>query len=206
MPAPGETILYVRCADDADENARIYAFAAAPSNALGADGDMAVIVSGGSSKLQQKIGGSWTDVAGSGGSVSSVFGRSGAVVAASGDYTSTLVTNSSTVAGATVTAALDQLVSQAVPTGGTAGQYLRKASGTNYDDAWATVASGEVTNSSGVAGATVTASVRRRGGTGRLSTPTPYAGRGGRSARGRPSSSTRAVLPTRSTWTKTLGT
>lgn len=159
MAAPGDTFLFVRCYDDGDESAQVWAFTAVPSNSLGADGDMGIIVDGASSKLQQKIGGTWTDVAGSGGSVSSVFGRTGAVVATAGDYTSTLVTNSSTVAGATVTAALDQLVSQAVPTGGTAGQYLRKASGTNYDDAWATIASGEVTNASAVVGATVTAAL-----------------------------------------------
>ena len=159
MAAPGDTFLFVRCYDDGDESAQVWAFTAVPSNSLGADGDMGIIVNGASSKLQQKIGGTWTDVAGSGGSVSSVFGRTGAVVATAGDYTSTLVTNSSTVSGATVTAALDQLVSQAVPTGGTAGQYLRKASGTNYDDAWATIASGEVTNSSTVSGATVTAAL-----------------------------------------------
>lgn len=43
------------------------------------------------------------------GAVSSVFGRIGAVVAAASDYTSTLVSNVSTVAGATITAALDAL-------------------------------------------------------------------------------------------------
>src|SRR4051812_25415154 len=41
--------------------------------------------------------------------VSSVFGRSGAVVAATNDYTSTQVTNSSTVAGTGVTGALNTL-------------------------------------------------------------------------------------------------
>lgn len=41
--------------------------------------------------------------------VSSVFGRAGAVVATLGDYTSSLITNSSGVAGATVTAALNTL-------------------------------------------------------------------------------------------------
>ncbi len=41
--------------------------------------------------------------------VSSGFGRAGAVLAANGDYNSTQVTNSSSVAGATVTAALNTL-------------------------------------------------------------------------------------------------
>lgn len=43
------------------------------------------------------------------GAVSSVFGRIGAVVATLGDYTSSLVSNVSAVAGATVTAALNAL-------------------------------------------------------------------------------------------------
>lgn len=137
MPAPGETILYVRCADDADESARVYAFTAVPSNSLGADGDMAIIVNGGSSKLQQRIGGTWTDVAGGGGgSVSSVFGRTGAVVAVSGDYTSTTVTNSSGVSGATVTAALNTLDGQRLPAGGALGNVIEKDSGTDYDVSW----------------------------------------------------------------------
>jgi hypothetical protein len=41
--------------------------------------------------------------------VLSVFGRAGSVVAALGDYTSSLITNASGVAGVTVTAALDAL-------------------------------------------------------------------------------------------------
>lgn len=41
--------------------------------------------------------------------VTSVFGRTGAVVAVLGDYTSSLITNVSGVAGATVTAALNAL-------------------------------------------------------------------------------------------------
>lgn len=44
-----------------------------------------------------------------GGAVLSVFGRAGSVVAALGDYTSSLITNASGVAGVTVTAALDAL-------------------------------------------------------------------------------------------------
>lgn len=44
-----------------------------------------------------------------GGSVTSVFGRTGVVVAVSGDYTSSLVTNASTVPGVTVSDALDWL-------------------------------------------------------------------------------------------------
>lgn len=46
---------------------------------------------------------------GGGGAVLSVFGRVGAVIAAANDYTSTLIQNVSSVAGATVTAALDAL-------------------------------------------------------------------------------------------------
>ncbi len=48
-------------------------------------------------------------------SVASVFGRVGNVVAVLGDYTSSLVTNLSGVAGATVTAALDALNSTPRP-------------------------------------------------------------------------------------------
>jgi len=44
-----------------------------------------------------------------GGAVLSVFARTGSIVAALGDYSSSLVTNVSAVAGATVTAALDAL-------------------------------------------------------------------------------------------------
>lgn len=44
------------------------------------------------------------------GDVNTVFGRSGNIVAVSGDYTSTLVTNASSVSGATVTAALNALL------------------------------------------------------------------------------------------------
>lgn len=46
---------------------------------------------------------------GGGGGVTSVFGRVGAVVAALGDYGSSLITNQSTVAGSTVTNALNTL-------------------------------------------------------------------------------------------------
>lgn len=45
------------------------------------------------------------------GAVSSVFGRVGAIVATLGDYTTSLITNASTVTGATATAALDTLKS-----------------------------------------------------------------------------------------------
>jgi hypothetical protein len=45
----------------------------------------------------------------SSGAVQSVFGRTGVVSAASGDYTSTQITNSSAVSGATVTAALNTI-------------------------------------------------------------------------------------------------
>ena len=53
---------------------------------------------------------------GGGGAVDSVFGRVGVVVAASGDYGSTLITNNSTVPGATVTNALDNLAAAIPPT------------------------------------------------------------------------------------------
>jgi hypothetical protein len=45
------------------------------------------------------------------GNVDTVFGRSGSIVAANGDYNSAQITNSSSVAGATVTAALNTLLS-----------------------------------------------------------------------------------------------
>lgn len=59
----------------------------------------------------------FTYVAGFVTGVSSVFGRGGAVVAANGDYTSTQITNSSSVTGSTVTAALNTLLA-ALPTAG----------------------------------------------------------------------------------------
>jgi len=67
------------------------------------------------------------------GLVFSVFDRTGAVVAVAGDYTSTQVTNSSTVTGATVTAALNSLFTLASSpyTAGTAGQALI-SNGTTY--------------------------------------------------------------------------
>lgn len=51
---------------------------------------------------------------GAGGGVDSVFGRTGTVVAVAGDYSSTHITNSSAVAGATVTAALNALAASIV--------------------------------------------------------------------------------------------
>lgn len=65
--------------------------------------------------------------------VTSVFGRIGAVIAALGDYTSSQITNASSVSGATVTAALNTLTGVVV-----------------------TLTSSAITNASGVAGATVT--------------------------------------------------
>lgn len=50
-----------------------------------------------------------TSFVGGGSPVTSIFGRAGDVVATSGDYTSTQITNSSSVAGANTTLALDQL-------------------------------------------------------------------------------------------------
>lgn len=80
---------------------------AAPAGACSPDGLLHVA---GDSTLYGCVSGSWSAISGGGGgAVSSVFGRAGAVVAASGDYTSTLVTNSSGVSGATVGAALDTL-------------------------------------------------------------------------------------------------
>jgi len=52
----------------------------------------------------------WTAVVGSGGTITSVFGRTGpGIVAVSGDYTSTQITNLSTVTGANVTIALNNI-------------------------------------------------------------------------------------------------
>lgn len=91
--------------------------------------------------------------------VTTVFGRAGAVVAVVGDYTSTQITNSSSVTsgGATVTSALNSLQSQITASvSGVASVFGR--SGT------VTAASGDytstqITNSSGVTGTTVTAAL-----------------------------------------------
>jgi hypothetical protein len=63
--------------------------------------------------------------------VTSVFSRTGAVVATSGDYNSTLITNSSAVVGATVTAALNTLNTGKISTitGGTNGNFVVQATG-----------------------------------------------------------------------------
>lgn len=86
--------------------------------------------------------------------VSSFAGRSGAVTPQSGDYSSTMVTNSSGVAGATVTAALNALAASiaALVTGvssfaGRGGAVVPVAGDYN---------SSQVNNTSGVVGATVT--------------------------------------------------
>ncbi len=61
----------------------------------------------------QRRGGEGPEAAASAGLVSSVFGRIGAVLAVLGDYSASLVTNNSTVVGATVADALDWLASHA---------------------------------------------------------------------------------------------
>ncbi len=61
----------------------------------------------------QRRGESGPEAAASAGLVSSVFGRIGAVVAVLGDYAASLITNNSTVTGATVADALDWLASHA---------------------------------------------------------------------------------------------
>jgi hypothetical protein len=63
--------------------------------------------------------------------VTSVFTRTGAVVATSGDYNSTLITNSSAVVGTTVTAALNTLNTGKISTisGGTNGNFTVQATG-----------------------------------------------------------------------------
>ncbi len=88
--------------------------------------------------------------------VSSVFSRTGAVIAVAGDYTSTLVTNLSSVSGATVTAALNTLLA-ALPTAGAVSSVFTRtgvvvAVAGDYN-------STQITNSSGVTGATVTAAL-----------------------------------------------
>jgi hypothetical protein len=64
------------------------------------------------------------------GLVSTVFGRSGAVIATSGDYTSTLVTNGSTVVGTTTSDALNTLNTTKITkiSGGTTGNFTTQAS------------------------------------------------------------------------------
>ena len=59
----------------------------------------------------------WSVVAGGSSAVTSVFGRNGVVTAQSGDYSMAQITN-------------------AIPTGGSANQVLRKNSATNYDYVW----------------------------------------------------------------------
>lgn len=93
--------------------------------------------------------------------VSSVFSRTGAVVAAAGDYTSTQITNSSSVTsgGANVTTALNSLQSQVSSISGSAG-----VSSFNTRTGAVSPASGDytstlVTNSSTVTGSTVTAAL-----------------------------------------------
>jgi hypothetical protein len=88
--------------------------------------------------------------------VSSVFARTGAVVAVAGDYTSTLITNSSSVVGSTVTAALNTLLA-ALPTAGAVSSVFTRTGAVvavagDYN-------STHITNSSGVTGATVTAAL-----------------------------------------------
>lgn len=88
--------------------------------------------------------------------VSSVFARTGAVVAVAGDYTSTLVTNLSSVSGSTVTAALNTLLA-ALPTAGAVSSVFARTGAViavagDYN-------STHITNSSGVTGATVTAAL-----------------------------------------------
>ncbi len=89
--------------------------------------------------------------------VSSVFGRSGAVVSAAGDYTTTQITNASTVAGATDTAALDTLkASIAALVTGVSSVFTRTGAVVAVSGDYTT---SQVTNSSTVAGATATAAL-----------------------------------------------
>jgi hypothetical protein len=92
---------------------------------------------------------------GAGAPVTSVFARIGDVVAVLGDYTSSLVTNSSAVAGATVTAALNALAAAiaAIPSAPVASVFARAGA---VVAAAGDYTSSLVTNASSVAGATVT--------------------------------------------------
>ena len=82
------------------------------------------------------------------GGVTSVFGRTGAVVAVSGDYGSDEITNESSVAGATVSDALDSLEANSGVTSvfGRTGAVVAVSGDYGSD---------EITNESSVAGATV---------------------------------------------------
>ncbi len=84
----------------------------------------------------------WGDA--SGVSVVSVFGRTGTVTAQTGDYTAAQVTNAfdtSSDDSDDISQGTTNLFNQ-VPTGGTTGQILAKASATNYDLEWVTDSSG----------------------------------------------------------------
>lgn len=88
--------------------------------------------------------------------VASVFGRTGTVVAVAGDYTSTQVTNSSAVAGATVTAALNTLNSALASAGPITSVFGRTGVVVAVAGDYTSTL---VTNSSSVSGATVTAAL-----------------------------------------------
>lgn len=105
--------------------------------------------------------------------VDSVFGRTGIVVAEAGDYTSTLVTNSSTVPGGTVTAALDSLqtgvnnnATNLINHAGDTTIHIVDVSvdGNHYlrsDNAWVLAAATIIANDSEVAGDTVSDALDR---------------------------------------------
>jgi hypothetical protein len=100
--------------------------------------------------------------------VRSFIGRIGAVVAQAGDYTSSLITNSSAVAGVSVTAALNNLLA-AIPSVPVSSVFARV--GAVVAAAGDYVAS-QVTNDSSVSGATVKAALDALGGgTGALAFP-----------------------------------
>src|SRR6478609_3928942 len=92
-------------------------------------------VTGGGTTVTSALNALQTQVSASVSGVSSVFGRVGAIAAALGDYTSSLVSNSSTVTGTTVTAALNALATSIVGLTSSAISNVSTVAGTTVTDA-----------------------------------------------------------------------
>jgi len=100
---------------------------------------------------------SWTPTPTAPGGVTSVFGRLGAVTAQGGDYLASQIANDSGVAGASVRLALDNLAAEiaAIPSGVTSFNSRAGAVVPAAND----YSASQVSNNSGVAGATVAAAL-----------------------------------------------
>jgi len=104
---PPELLEVMTPRDDIDPNAQ-------QADSVGYDNDTSLLnatnVQGAIDEVENRVDNIEEIIAGGlSGAVGSVFGRTGNVIAVSGDYTSTLVTNSSGVSGATVSDALNVL-------------------------------------------------------------------------------------------------